>query len=75
MTLHPTPVSPVPDATARSAHAAGPNDNLSVQMRAVLVLGSFSTDAPCAALFASRGRPVVPPGRLALVPGPGAWPW
>jgi transposase len=65
MTLHPTPVSPVPDETARSARAAGPKGNIYVQMRDVL--GAIYTDEEFADLFAGRGRPVVPPWRLALV--------
>lgn len=65
MTLHPTPMSPVPEETARSARAAVPPGNVYVQMRDVL--GSISTDEQFADLFATRGRPVVPPWRLALV--------
>lgn len=65
MTLHPTPVSPVPEETARIAHAAVPKDNIYVRMRDVL--GSIYTDEQFADLFATRGRPVVPPWRLALV--------
>jgi transposase len=69
MTLHPTPGSPVPEETARIARAAVPKGNVYVQMRAVL--GSIYTDEQFADLFAVRGRPVVPPWRLAL----GAWRW
>jgi transposase len=65
MTLHPTPVSPVPEETARIARAAVPKGNVYVQMRDVL--GSIYTDEQFADLFAVRGRPVVPPWRLALV--------
>src|SRR5262245_19314977 len=65
MTLHPTPVSPVPEETARIARAAVPKGNLYVQMRDVL--GSIYTDEQFADLFRPRGRPVVPPWRLALV--------
>jgi transposase len=65
MTLHPTPVSPVPEETARIARAAIPKGNVYVQMRDVL--GSIYTDEQFADLFAVRGRPVVPPWRLALV--------
>jgi transposase len=65
MTLHPTPASPVPDETARIARAAVPKGNLYVQMRDVL--GTIYTDEQFADLFAVRGRPVVPPWRLALV--------
>src|SRR5690348_11408288 len=65
MTLRPTPVSPVPEETARIARAAVPKGNVDVQMRDVL--GSIYTDEQFADLFAVRGRPVVPPWRLALV--------
>jgi transposase len=64
MTLHPTPVSPVPDETARIARAAVPKGKVYVQMRDVL--GTIYTDEQFADLFAARGRPVVPPWRLAL---------
>jgi transposase len=65
VTLHPTPVSPVPEETARIARAAVPKGTVYVQMRDVL--GSIYTDEQFADLFAVRGRPVVPPWRLALV--------
>jgi transposase len=65
MTLHPTPVSPVPEETIRIARAAVPKGNSSLQMRKVL--GSIYADEQCADLFATRGRPVLPPWRLALV--------
>src|SRR5262252_10833376 len=65
MTLHPTPVSPVPEETARIARAAVPKGTVHVQMRDVL--GAIYTDEQFADLFARRGRPVVAPWRLALV--------
>jgi transposase len=65
MTLHPTPASPVPEETARVARAALPKGNVYLQMRDVL--GGIYADAQFADLFATRGRPVVPPWRLALV--------
>jgi transposase len=65
MTLHPTPVSPVPEETIRIARAAVPKGNISLQMRDVL--GSIYADEQFADLFATRGRPVLPPWRLALV--------
>src|SRR5690242_2042333 len=58
-------MSPVPDETARIARAAVPKGNVYVQMRDVL--GAIYTDEQFADLFAVRGRPVVPPWRLALV--------
>src|SRR5262245_4435368 len=65
MTLHPTPSTPVPEETARVAHAAFPSGNRYMQMRDLL--GVIYRDEPCADLFARRGRPVIPPWRLALV--------
>jgi transposase len=65
MTLHATPVTPVPEETARVARAAVPKGNVYMQMRDVL--GSIYSDEQFADLFASRGRPVIPPWRLALV--------
>ena len=72
MTRHPTPVSPVPEETARIARiarAAVPKGTVYVQMRDVL--GAIYTDEQFADRFADRfarrGRPVVPPWRLALV--------
>jgi transposase len=67
MTLHATPVSSVPEETARIARAAVPKGNGYVQMRDGL--GSLYTDEQFADLCAVRGRPVVPPPpwQLALV--------
>src|SRR5262249_49750286 len=65
MTLHPTPITPVPEETARVAHAAFPSGNTYMQMRDIL--GVIYRDEQFADLFAGRGRPVVPPWRLALV--------
>jgi transposase len=65
MTLHPTPITPVPEETARVAHAAFPSGNSYMQMRDVL--GVIYRDEQFADLFVKRGRPVAPPWRLALV--------
>jgi transposase len=65
MTLQPTPITPVPEETARVAHAAFPSGNMYMQMRDVL--GTIYRNEQFADLFAGRGRPVVPPWRLALV--------
>src|SRR5262249_31384665 len=65
MTLHPTPVTPVPEETARITRAAVPKGNVYVQMRDVL--GRIYIDEQFADLFATRGRPAVPPWPLALV--------
>lgn len=65
MTLHPTPITAVPEETARVARAAVPKGNVYLQMRDVL--GAIYTDEHFADLFVGRGRPVEPPWRLALV--------
>lgn len=66
MTLHPTPVTPVPEETTRIARAAVPKGNVYIQMRDVL--GALYTDQQFADLFATRGRPVVA-RRGPLAPG------
>jgi hypothetical protein len=69
MTLHPTPVRPVPAETIRIARAAVPKGTSYLQMRDVL--GTIYADEQFADLFATRGRPVLPPWRLALAAGAG----
>ncbi len=58
-------VLPVPEETARVAHAAFPNGNLYLTLRDEL--GPLYSDSQFASLFATRGRPAEAPGRLALV--------
>ncbi len=58
-------VLPVPEETARVAHAAFPNGNLYLTLRDEL--GPLYSDSQFASLFAARGRPAEAPGRLALV--------
>lgn len=65
MSLRPEVIGPVPEETARVAHAAFPRGNVYVQMRDVL--GTIYDDADFASLFAARGRPAEAPWRLALV--------
>ena len=65
MSLHPDPIGPVPEETIRVARAAFPKGSRSLQMRDAL--GTIFTDADFAALYATRGRPVETPWRLALV--------
>ena len=65
MSLHPDPLGPVPEETARVAHAAFPKGNRYVQLRDVL--GVIYDDRMFAALFATRGRPAEAPWRLTLV--------
>lgn len=65
MSLHPVPVGPIPEETARVARAAFPKGNVYMQMRDVL--GSIYEDVQFTALFATRGRPAEAPWRLALI--------
>lgn len=65
MSLHPAPIAPVPDDTARVAQAAFPNGNPSLRLRDDL--GLFYTDEQFAPLFSRRGQSAAPPWRLALV--------
>src|SRR5215218_11159151 len=65
MSMHPQPIGPVPEDTARVAKGAFPKGNLYVQMREVL--GSIYDDEDFSELFEVRGRPAIAPWRLALV--------
>jgi transposase len=65
VSLHPDPIGPVPKETVRVARAAFPKGSRYLQMRDAL--GTIFTDADFAALYATRGRPVETPWRLALV--------
>lgn len=65
MSLHPTPINPVPEETARVARAAFPKGNRYLEMRDVL--GTIYTDELFADLYPQRGQPAEAPWRLALV--------
>src|SRR5438874_4654120 len=65
MALHPHVIAPVPDETARVAHAAFPKGHPSLTCRDVL--GTIFQDEDFAALFPAWGQPGLPPWRLALV--------
>ncbi len=65
MSLQPTPISAVPEETARVARAAFPKGNRYLEMRDVI--GTIYTDELFADLYARRGQPSEPPWRLALV--------
>ena len=65
MSMHPAPTAPVPDETARVAHAAFPRGNAWIALRDAV--GPIYDDASFARLFARRGRPAEAPWRLALV--------
>ena len=65
MCLHPRPVDPVPEETARVARAAFPKGTPYMAMRDAL--GAIFEDEDFAALFPRRGQPAMAPWRLALV--------
>jgi transposase len=65
MSLHPPALTPVPDETARVAHAAFPQGNTYLTLRDEL--GTLFTDQEFAALYPTRGQPAQAPWRLALV--------
>jgi len=65
MCLHPRPVDPVPQETARVAKTAFPKGNTLMKMRDEL--GTIFEDEDFAHLFPRRGQPAMAPWRLALV--------
>jgi transposase len=65
MSLHSTPIPPVPQETVRVAKAAFPRGNVLMQMRDIL--GTIYRDEQFADLFPVRGQPAEAPWRLALV--------
>jgi transposase len=65
VSLHPKPIGPVPEETARVAHAAFPNGNMYLRLHAEL--GSIYEDQAFTTLFPTRGQPAEAPWRLALV--------
>ena len=65
MSLHPHPIDPVPEPTARVAHAAFPKGSLAIRIRDEL--GVIYQDEQFAPLFPTRGQSAVAPWRLMLV--------
>lgn len=65
MTLHPQPIFPVPEETARVARAAFPKGNPYLTLRDEL--GPIFSDAQFAPLFEPCGRAAESPGFLAMV--------
>lgn len=65
MSLHPQVFCPVPEETARIAHAAYPKGNLYMKVRDEL--GTLYEDEKFAHLFAHCGQPAEAPWRLLLV--------
>src|SRR5262244_1354631 len=65
MSLRPQPIGPIPEQTARVAHAAFPKGNPYLMLRDQL--GTIFQDDNFATLFPAWGYPGLPPWRLALV--------
>jgi transposase len=65
MSLKSMPIPPVPEETARVAHAVFPRGNVLMQLRDTL--GTIYTDEQFADLFPTHGQPAEAPWRLALV--------
>src|SRR5207253_5253956 len=65
MSLKALPIPPVPEETARVAHAVFPHGNVFMQVRDAL--GTIYTDEAFADLFPTHGQPAFAPWRLALV--------
>src|SRR3954454_14221137 len=65
MSLKPSPIEPVPEATARVARAAFRKGNPLLKLRDEL--GTVFADADFADLFPKRGQPGLAPWRLALI--------
>jgi transposase len=65
MSLKPEGINPVPEETARIAHAAYPKGNVFMHMRDEL--GTIYEDESFAPLFSPTGQPAEAPWRLALV--------
>src|SRR5713226_1129405 len=65
MSLHPHVIAPVPDETARIAHAAFPKGHPYLTFRDAL--GTIFQDEDFVAFFPAWGQPGLPPWRLAFV--------
>src|SRR5258708_27877753 len=65
MSLKALPIPPVPQETARVAHAVFPRGNIPMQLRDTR--GAIYTDDAFADLFPTHGPPAEAPWRLALV--------
>jgi transposase len=65
MSLKALPIPPIPEETARVAHAVFPHGNVFMQVRDTL--GTIYTDEAFADLFPIHGQPAFAPWRLALV--------
>src|SRR6202162_5865196 len=67
MSLQPQAIPPIPEETARVAHAVLPKGNAFIHMRDAL--GTFFHDEDFLDLFSEKGQPAESAWRLALVMG------
>jgi transposase len=65
MSLHSSPIPPIPPETMRVAQAAFPRGNVLMRIRDTL--GAIYQDEQFVDLFPARGQPAEAPWRLALV--------
>jgi len=65
MSMHPQPIDPIPEETARVARPACPKGNPYLRLRDLFT--DLYTDAMFTALYPTRGQPAAAPWRLALV--------
>src|SRR5579864_1226535 len=65
MCLHPHPIDPIPEETARVARAAFPKGNFAMQVRDLL--GAIYDDAAFGTVYPTRGKAADAPWRLMLV--------
>jgi transposase len=65
MSMHPSPIEPVPEETARVARAAFRKGNLLMRIRDEI--GILYDDQMFASLYAARGQLAISPWRLALI--------
>jgi transposase len=65
MSFHPQAIPPIPEETARVAHAVLPKGNMFIQMRDEF--GTFFRDEDFLDLFSERGQPAESAWRLALM--------
>lgn len=65
MSLHPHPIEPIPEATARIAQQAFPKGNQYLLLRDEL--GTIYTDNEFASVFSVQGHSAISPWRLAMI--------
>jgi transposase len=65
MSVHPHPIRPVPEETARIARLVFPKGNRYITMRDEI--GVLFTDDDFSELFSTLGQPAISPGQLAMI--------